>query len=143
MKTVKQNKDNIKPAKRCGRPKKSAATSEVSINEVSVLQEKADELHLKITQYMRRLKIIEGLLQSYYLLDENGQYNEIVLPQKKTPYWYVRSDIGRNGFLVQSSEWIGSLSDRLRFASGNVYLDRKTANNVCMSKNRIMAIINK
>ena len=143
MKTGKQIQDNIKPAKRCGRPKKSAAVHETPGNEVDVLQEKADELKLKLTQYMRRLKIIEGLLQSFYLLDEEGQYNEIVLPEKMSPYWYIRSDIGRNGFLVQTSEWIGCLSDRLRFASGNVYLDRKIADDVCMSKNRLMAIINK
>ena len=130
------------PKRRPGRPKKTVKETITANSETLSWQEKVGVLQREYSQYMRKLKNIKGLLHSYYLLEEDGTLtDEIILPEKKTPYWYVRSDIGRNGFVVQPTEWIGGISDRFRFASGNFFLDKKMADDVCRSKNILMEII--
>lgn len=130
------------PKRKPGRPKKVVKDAITTDNENLSWQEKVDDIQRKLSQYMRKLNTIKGLLQSYYLLEDDGSLaDEIVLPEKKTPYWYVRSDIGRNGFVVQPTEWIGGISDRFRFANGNFFLDKKMADDVCRSKNILMEII--
>jgi len=58
------------------------------------------------------------------------------IPEIKTTYWYVGSSLQGNGsFRVIEAEWIGGMSDSLRLAKGNVYLDIKDANRVCMQLN--------
>lgn len=58
------------------------------------------------------------------------------IPEIKTVYWYVGSSLqGEGNFRVIEAEWKGSMPDSLRLAKGNVYLNIKEANAVCMQLN--------
>lgn len=53
------------------------------------------------------------------------------IPEVKTQYWYIWSCMCTHCFKVKESEWIGGMSDSLRLAKGNVYLNREEAEKVC------------
>ena len=57
------------------------------------------------------------------------------IPEIKTQYWYIWSCMCSHCFKVKETEWIGGMTDSLRLAKGNVYLDRHEAEKVCYQLN--------
>lgn len=49
------------------------------------------------------------------------------IPEIKTTYWYVRSNMMTMDFVLVETEWVGSFSDLFRLTKGNVYLDKNEA----------------
>lgn len=49
------------------------------------------------------------------------------IPEIKTTYWYVRSNMMTMDFVLIETEWVGSFSDLFRLTKGNVYLDYNEA----------------
>lgn len=65
-----------------------------------------------------------------------------LIPEPKTMYWYIRSNMISHDFKVIEAEWIGGVSDALRLAKGNVYLRRDEADSVCLQlNNRLRTIL--
>ncbi len=65
-----------------------------------------------------------------------------LIPEPKTTYWYIRSNMISNDFKVLETTWIGGVSDSLRLAKGNVYLSKDDADAVCEQLNdRLKCII--
>ena len=102
-------------------------------NDLSRLQKE----HARMLQKCNNIKM---LLASYYNLEEKGT-DKILVPERKTPYWYVRATFGNIYFNVVECEWIGGLSDKFRYCRGNFFLDRQTAEKVCDACNALMARI--
>ena len=87
---------------------------------------------------LKKCRTIKLLLISYYNLEEDDTDN-LLVPERGTPYWYVRATFGRSYFDVCQSEWIGGISDKFRYCRGNFFLEEQTANLVCNSCNALMA----
>lgn len=146
--------------KRRGRPAKKVvedvqpAVSEAALMTVSTAEEKLRQIQRKyddavkeLTRVQREhdkmLKLCDNiklLLASYYNLEETGT-DKLLVPEKKTPYWYVRATFAKDYFDVYRCEWTGGISDKFRYCRGNFFLDEKTANLVCASCNALMARI--
>ncbi len=58
-----------------------------------------------------------------------------LIPQPKTMYWYVRACMQTHRFKVMECEWIGGMSDLLRLAKGNVFLEKDDAESLCYQLN--------
>lgn len=102
----------------------------IASTELSKTRKEYDEL-------LRKCEAIRLLLVSYYNLEENAEHLHV--PEKGTPYWYVRATFGRSHFDVCQCDWIGGLSDKFRYCRGNFFLEERTANLVCNSCNALMA----
>lgn len=146
--------------KRRGRPAKKAvddvqpAASEAALMAVSTAEEKLRQIQRKYDDAVKELTRVQRehdkmlkkcdniklLLASYYNLEETGT-DKLLVPEKKTPYWYVRATFAKDYFDVYRCEWTGGISDKFRYCRGNFFLDEKTANMVCASCNALMARI--
>ena len=98
-------------------------------------------VQLELERMLKKCENVKLLLASYYNLEEKGNTEKLLVPEKKTPYWYVRATFGRNFFDVYQCEWIGGISDKFRYCRGNFFLDEGTAREVCDSCNALMARI--
>ena len=58
------------------------------------------------------------------------------IPEKNTKYWYVRGCMQTHRFKVCECDFNGSMSDALRLAKGNCYLNQEEAISVMMQLNR-------
>lgn len=146
--------------KRRGRPAKKVvddvqpAVSEAALMEVSTAEEQLRQIQRKYDDVLKELNRAERerdkmlkkcdniklLLASYYNLEETGT-DKLLVPEKNTPYWYVRATFAKDYFDVYRCEWTGGISDKFRYCRGNFFLDEKTANMVCASCNALMARI--
>ena len=146
--------------KRRGRPAKKTVNGNPSVaNEavlmaVSTAEEKLRQIQRKYDDAMKELSRVQRehdkmlkkceniklLLASYYNLEETGT-DKLLVPEKKTPYWYIRATFAKDYFDVCQCEWIGGISDKFRYCRGNFFLDESTANKVCASCNALMARI--
>ena len=87
---------------------------------------------------LKKCEAIKLLLSSYYNL-EVSDVGEVLVPERGTPYWYVRATFGRSYFDVCQCEWNGGISDKFRFCRGNFFLEEQAANLVCSSCNELMS----
>ena len=146
--------------KRRGRPAKKAvngipsAANETVLMAVSTAEEKLRQIQRKYDDAMKELSRVQRehdkmlkkceniklLLASYYNLEETGT-DKLLVPEKKTPYWYIRATFAKDYFDVCQCEWIGGISDKFRYCRGNFFLDESTANKVCASCNALMTRI--
>lgn len=146
--------------KRRGRPAKKVvddvqpAVSEAALMTVSTAEEKLRQIQRKYDEAVKELDRVQRehakmlkkcdniklLLASYYNLEETGT-DKLLVPEKKTPYWYIRATFAKDYFDVYRCEWTGGISDKFRYCRGNFFLDEKTANMVCASCNALMARI--
>lgn len=146
--------------KRRGRPaKKAVAENQCAASEAVLMavydaedklrqiQRKYDDASKELTRVQRehekmlkKCENIKLLLASYYNLEEKGT-DKLLVPEKKTPYWYIRATFAKDYFDVCQCEWIGGMSDKFRYCRGNFFLDEQTANMVCASCNALMARI--
>ena len=146
--------------KRRGRPAKKAVNgipsvaNEAVLMAVSTAEEKLSQIQRKYDDAMKELSRVQRehdnmlkkceniklLLASYYNLEETGT-DKLLVPEKKTPYWYIRATFAKDYFDVCQCEWIGGMSDKFRYCRGNFFLDESTANKVCASCNALMARI--
>lgn len=53
-----------------------------------------------------------------------------LIPRVGQKYWYIWSCMQIFKFKVNEASWFGGMTDLLRFAKGNVYLNRMEADNV-------------
>ena len=121
-------------------------------DEILVLEERLKKLQKEYSLVLRNLsqarRSYEGLLKkcetiklllaSYYNL-EAGVAGQVLVPERGTPYWYVRATFGRSYFDVCQCEWNGGISDKFRFCRGNFFLEEQAANLVCSSCNELMS----
>lgn len=109
--------------------------------EYSLAETGLEQVRKEYKNLLKKCENIKLLLASYYNLEEKGNTDKLLVPEKKTPYWYVRATFGRNFFDVYQCEWIGGISDKFRYCRGNFFLDEATAQKVCDSCNALMARI--
>lgn len=57
------------------------------------------------------------------------------IPEKGTTYWYIRGCMQTHRFKVCEMQFIGGMTEILRIAKGNFYLNQKEANNVMLQLN--------
>jgi len=166
---MRKKQENLLPAeqtiekpvvKRRGRPAKKAvedlqpAASENVLMAVCTTEDKLRQIQRKYDEAVKELDRVQRehakmlkkcdniklLLASYYNLEETGT-DKLLVPEKKTPYWYIRATFAKDYFDVYRCEWTGGISDKFRYCRGNFFLDEKTANMVCASCNALMARI--
>lgn len=63
------------------------------------------------------------------------------IPEIKTQYWYIRSNMISHNFVIVEAMWYGNMSDSLRLTKGNVYLSLKEAEDVCEQLNNRLDMI--
>ena len=83
---------------------------------------------------MRHISQLEVLLSSFNALTADGKV-ELVKPEMKSEYWYIRALPTIKRFGVVSWTWTDSRSDHYRYAKGNMFLDHATAENACNALN--------
>lgn len=154
---VEQDVQQLVP-KRRGRPSKKAvqegeknAASETVLMVVSEAEDKLRKIQQDYAlaekelnrvqkekeRLLKKCDNIKLLLASYYNLEEKGS-DKLLVPDLKTPYWYVRATFGKNYFDVAECNWIGGISDKFRYCRGNFFLDKHTADMVCNACNELM-----
>ena len=63
---------------------------------------------------------------------------DVCLPDLGTPYWYVRVNPITGRFETRETSWQDYDMDRLRFASGNLFLTSKEAIDLERQQNDLM-----
>lgn len=65
--------------------------------------------------------------------------NLLLIPDKGTPYWYIRSMAKVKSFEVATCLWNNWTSDHYRYVRGNVFLDQRSANSACQALNVMLS----
>lgn len=66
-----------------------------------------------------------------------------LIPEKNTPYWYVRSCGQTHKFIVCETQFYGGLGDMFRLTNGNVYFSKQEAVAVMLRLNERLDKLNR